>query len=93
MTAPPADFVVRLARSGATVAVGPADTILRALARAGVHIPHNCTAGICGICETRVLAGEPLHRDQIIDRCTTGARHRIMPCCSRSRSAELVLDL
>lgn len=93
MTAPPANFVVRLVRSGITVAVGPGDTILRALARAGVAIPHNCTAGVCGVCETRVLAGEPLHRDRIIDRRAADARRRIMPCCSWSRSAELVLDL
>lgn len=92
MTAP-AEFRVRLARSGTSVSVGPGDTILRALARAGIRIPRSCMAGACGICETKVLAGEPLHRDQIVDRASPAANSRIMPCCSRSRSAELLLDL
>jgi vanillate O-demethylase ferredoxin subunit len=93
MTAPPAEFLVRVASSGAVVKVGRRDTILRALERIGVVVPHSCTAGTCGICETRVLAGEPLHRDQIIDRRSDDAMLRIMPCCSRARSSELTLDL
>lgn len=89
----PQEFVVRLARSGGTIAVAPDETILAALQRAGIAVPSSCTAGTCGVCETRVLGGIPLHRDQIIDRRSPTAAATIMLCCSRSRSPELTLDL
>ncbi|WP_267929664.1 2Fe-2S iron-sulfur cluster-binding protein [Paraburkholderia sp. ZP32-5] len=28
--------------------------------------PHGCTQGLCGTCRTRVLAGEPDHRDSVL---------------------------
>lgn len=84
-------FTVRLARSGQTVEV-PADvTLLEALRAAGCDLPSSCESGTCGTCKTGLLEGEADHRDLAL---TEAERTRfIMPCVSRARSAELVLDL
>jgi vanillate O-demethylase ferredoxin subunit len=86
-------FLVRLARSGGSVRVGRDDTILDALRRIGIRVRASCSAGTCGTCETAVLAGVPLHRDQILDRHGEAAAKSMMVCCSRSLTPEITLDL
>ena len=84
-------FVVRLARSGGEVAVPPGVTILEAVRRAGVRVDSSCEAGTCGTCKTRLLAGEPDHRDLVLLPDEQGSF--VMVCVSRATSDELVLDL
>lgn len=86
-------FEVRLASSGRTIAVAPAQTVAAALAAAGVDIPTSCEQGVCGTCLTRVLAGEPDHRDAYLTPDEQSANDQFLPCCSRSKSPLLVLDL
>src|SRR5206468_1216613 len=86
-------FDVVLANSGKVVRVDKAQTIVRALAAAGVEIPISCEQGICGTCVTRVLAGVPDHRDLFLTPAEQAANDQMTPCCSRSRSSRLVLDL
>lgn len=86
-------FTVRLERSGVTVEVGPKESILTAMWRAGVSHPYSCAAGICGACEAIVVSGEPDHRDYILTDVQRTEGRRIVLCCSRSNSPELVLDL
>lgn len=73
--------------------VGPEASILETLRRGGLDVPSSCEEGICGTCETRVLAGEPDHRDFLLTDEERAAGTSMMLCVSRSRSAELVLDL
>jgi tetrachlorobenzoquinone reductase len=86
-------FVVHLARTGGSVRVGRAETILAALGRIGIHVRAACNAGVCGTCETSVLAGIPHHRDQIFGHMSTLWTRSLMVCCSRSATPELTLDL
>ncbi|WP_228539984.1 2Fe-2S iron-sulfur cluster binding domain-containing protein [Nocardia sp. XZ_19_385] len=51
-------LVVELRRSGRTVTVAPELTVLEALEDNGIEVPSMCRAGICGTCETPVLAAE-----------------------------------
>jgi vanillate O-demethylase ferredoxin subunit len=86
-------FEVQLARSGRVVVV-PADrTVVKALEAAGVSVPTSCEQGVCGTCITRVLEGEPEHRDSYFTPEEWAANDQFTPCCSRSRSARLVIDL
>jgi vanillate O-demethylase ferredoxin subunit len=86
-------FEVCLARTGKTVCI-PADrTVTQALADAGVDVPVSCEQGICGTCITRVLDGEPEHRDLFLSPQEQSRNDRFLPCCSRSKSRRLVLDL
>jgi vanillate O-demethylase ferredoxin subunit len=86
-------FVVELARSKLLVSIPPGQTILEALRARGVKVQTSCEQGICGSCETRVLAGEPDHRDLLLSFEEKAANEVMMICCSGSRSAVLVLDL
>jgi vanillate O-demethylase ferredoxin subunit len=86
-------FVVVLARSGRRVPIPPGETILDALINAGLQLSFSCKEGICGACETGVIAGLPDHRDMILTEGDRGANGSMMICCSGSRTPELVLDL
>lgn len=86
-------FEVLLASSGRVVPV-PADrSVLAALADAGVVVPSSCEQGVCGTCLTRVIDGVPEHRDQYLMPDEQAANDQFLPCCSRAKSARLVLDL
>jgi tetrachlorobenzoquinone reductase len=86
-------FKVRLAKSGKVLTIPEGGTILDTLKEAGVCVDHSCTEGICGTCETKVLAGIPEHRDSVLTPAERAANNTIMVCCSGSKSEELVLDL
>lgn len=86
-------FVVELAKSRRRVNVEPGQSIADALASAGISITVSCEQGICGTCETRVLAGRPDHRDSLLSAQEKAANDVMMICCSGSLSETLVLDL
>lgn len=86
-------FDVTLARSGRTIRVAADRSILDALREAGVSVPSSCEQGICGACETPVLAGTPLHRDAILSPGEQAAARSMMICCSRASTPALTLDL
>lgn len=88
-----AAFDVVLRSSGRVIRVEPQVTVVQALASAGVDLPVSCEMGICGTCLTRVVDGTPDHRDQYLTPEEQAANDQFTPCCSRSRSARLVLDL
>ncbi|KAA9150056.1 oxidoreductase [Amycolatopsis acidicola] len=86
-------FEVELEASGITLTVGADQTLAEAIEAAGVDLPTSCREGTCGTCETYVLEGEPEHRDSYLGAEEQASGEVIMPCCSRSRSPRLVLDL
>lgn len=86
-------FEVHLQRSQTVIAVAADQTVLQALSAAGVEIATSCEQGICGTCLTRVLEGEPDHRDMYMTPEEQDKNDQFTPCCSRSKSAVLVLDL
>ncbi len=86
-------FSVRLAASGRSVVVPPGRTILEALREVGVRVPSSCEQGVCGTCETTVLAGTPDHRDSLLSDEEKASNKVMMICCSGSLGPELVLDL
>jgi len=84
-------FAVRLARSGGEYEVRAGETILDVLRRRGVETRSSCELGYCGACLTRYLGGEVDHRDPILNE--TARTTHLLICCSRAKSAVLVLDL
>ncbi|MGI5125372.1 PDR/VanB family oxidoreductase [Pseudonocardia sp. CA-107938] len=88
-----APFEVELARTGVTVTVPPGMTVLEAVGKVGVEVLSSCRQGICGTCETTVLAGEPDHRDALLEDHERQANDCMFICVSRARSDCLVLDL
>jgi len=86
-------FEVVLQRSRLTLRVAPDQSILDAIEAAGVQVPCSCCEGFCGTCETKVLEGEPDHRDSLLTPEERAKGGTMMVCVSRARSARLVLDL
>lgn len=86
-------FEVKIASSGRTFTVPARETIVKVLAANGVVVPTSCEEGVCGTCITRVLDGVPEHRDAYFTDDERAKNDQMTPCCSRSRSACLVLDL
>nr|WP_240990280.1 PDR/VanB family oxidoreductase [Cupriavidus taiwanensis] len=82
---------VVLARSGITLDVPAAQTILDAMIDAGLDPMFDCRRGECGVCAQRVLCGEPDHRDYALSAEQQDVDRLICVCVSRARG-ELVLD-
>lgn len=87
------EFSVRLQRSGQEIRVSCDQTVVHALAQAGVDVIVSCEQGHCGSCLTRILDGVPEHRDQFLLPEERERNDVFTPCCSRSLSPILVLDL
>ncbi|MDE2255444.1 MAG: oxidoreductase [Betaproteobacteria bacterium] len=89
--APGAAFQAYCARSQREINVAAEVTLLEALEAAGIDVPNLCRGGVCGQCQTELVAGEADHRDSFL---TDVDKHgKIMPCVSRARGARLVLNL
>lgn len=86
-------FSVKIASSGIIYPIAAEKSVLATLLEHGVEIPFSCEQGICGTCATRVLAGEPDHRDQFLTAAERAANKLFLPCCSRAHGPLLVLDL
>jgi vanillate O-demethylase ferredoxin subunit len=86
-------FEVELARAGLVLGVPVGRTILEVVRENGIDVPSACEEGVCGTCETRLIGGEPDHRDLLLTAEERAANRSIMVCVSRARSPRLVLDL
>ena len=86
-------FEIGLARSGRQLQVPADKTVLEVLTQAGIDVPASCEAGVCGTCVTRVIEGIPDHRDVYLTNAEHARNDCFTPCCSRSRTSRLVIDL
>lgn len=86
-------FEVRIASSGESFTVPADKTVHQVLTENGIEVMVSCEQGVCGTCLTRVLEGEPDHRDLYLEDHEHAANDQFTPCCSRSKSKVLVLDL
>jgi vanillate O-demethylase ferredoxin subunit len=84
---------VRLARSGRTLEVPADKSILQVLIENGVAVDSSCMEGVCGLCATRVLEGEPDHRDEELSDDDRQRGNLMTVCVSRAHGGVLVLDL
>lgn len=85
-------FEVYCSESDLTVQVGTTDTIARALKAAGVKVDVSCEEGVCGTCIMEVLEGKPDHRDHFLSDEEKADNDQIAVCCSRAKSAKLILE-
>ena len=81
------------AAAGIDLLVPPDTSILDAVRGAGLPVAHPCGDGSCAACETRVLEGEPDHRDAVLTAEERLVGETMMICVSGARGDRLVLDL
>ncbi len=86
-------FEVELARTGRVLSVPKESTITAVLRANGIVVPVSCEQGVCGTCITRVLRGIPDHRDSYLTPDERESGDQFTPCCSRSKTSRLVIDL
>jgi vanillate O-demethylase ferredoxin subunit len=86
-------FKVKLKSSGKVFEIPANKTIVTVLAEHGIDVPISCEQGICGTCLTGVVEGTPDHRDCFLTDDERAANDQFTPCCSRSKSPLLVMDL
>jgi vanillate O-demethylase ferredoxin subunit len=86
-------FEVVLASSGRVLRVPADQSVAQVLLEDGIDLPLSCEQGICGTCLTRVLEGEPEHRDMFLTPAEQALNDQFTPCCSRAKTPRLVLDL
>jgi vanillate O-demethylase ferredoxin subunit len=86
-------FEVELVNTGKIFQIPSDRTVFEVLDEAGIQIESSCEQGVCGTCVTRVIQGIPDHRDQFFTAEEHAANDQFTPCCSRARTARLVLDI
>ncbi|MFJ2240401.1 PDR/VanB family oxidoreductase [Streptomyces sp. NPDC087859] len=86
-------FEVELAAAGVTLTVPPEKSVLEVVEEAGIPVLASCREGICGTCETRVLAGEVDHRDSLMNPSEQASNDTMFICVSRAACPRLLLDL
>jgi len=86
-------FEVMLASTGKIYSIAADKSVVEVLAEEGIEIPVSCEQGICGTCITKVLEGEPDHRDMFMTQEEHSLNDRFTPCCSRAKSSRLVLAI
>ncbi len=87
------EFEIELIRSGTVLKVPADKRVLDVLWDAGIDVPASCEQGVCGTCLTRVVSGVPDHRDSFLSNEERVANDQFTPCCSRSITPRLVLNL
>jgi ferredoxin-NADP reductase len=92
-SSPDQPFEVELKSTGQVVTVAAGQTIIQALAAAGLDVLYDCQRGDCGICQCGVIAGVPDHRDVILSDDEKASNKVMQICVSRAKSERLVLDL
>lgn len=86
-------FTVTLARQKKSFVIEPDRSILHVLQEHGMAVMCSCREGVCGTCETAVLAGEPDHRDRVLSPEERAANRTMMICVSRCKGDALTLDI
>lgn len=87
------EFSLEIKSTGQRITVVQDQTVVQALQENGYCIPVSCEQGICGTCLIHVIEGEPDHRDMFLTEEEQAMNNQFTPCCSRSKSKILVLDL
>ncbi|WP_216895354.1 PDR/VanB family oxidoreductase [Nocardia alni] len=86
-------FEVELALSDLVLTVPPGKSILETVAEAGIDVLSSCAEGMCGTCETALLAGVADHRDSVLTQEEKDENSSMMICVSRAKASRLVLEL
>lgn len=86
-------FELEIKSTGKIIHVAAEQSAAHALLDAGFDVSLSCEQGVCGTCMTKVLSGEPDHRDLYLTDDEHASNDCFTPCCSRSKTRRLVLDL
>lgn len=75
---------MRCARSGATIAIQPGQTLLEAAEAGGVDIDSLCRSGVCGTCRMRVIDGD-VHCESLTLDAADREEGYVLACVTHAR--------
>lgn len=78
-------FTVILNKTGQIFDIPASSSILDVLEFEGIAVASSCQQGVCGTCETRVLAGDIEHHDMVLTDEEKATGDKMMICCSRAK--------
>jgi glycine betaine catabolism B len=81
---PDGETAIVFRRAGCTVEAAPGQTVLEAAEDAGVAIPFECRAGICGQCKTPLVSGRVAMDVQDALSAADRARGLVLACQARA---------
>jgi len=84
---------VKIASTGNSIRVSEATSFTMALSNGGIDILVSCKQGIYESCLTRIIEGEPDHRDHFLTVAEKVRNDQFTPCCWRTKGGVFVLDL
>ena len=85
---------VRIQGDGRTFPAEGRETLLEAAIRAGVSLPYGCSAGNCGLCRARLVAGELAavrHHDFAFSEAERAQDHFLL--CSHATAGDVIIAL
>lgn len=88
-TEPGGSFEVELNRSGGRIRVPAGVSVLDVLEERGIDVPWSCRAGVCGTCETPLIAGRTDHGDSLVGMAR--ADDVCFPCVFRAVDDDVVV--
>jgi vanillate O-demethylase ferredoxin subunit len=90
----PEPFVVKVPRLGREIMVSEHETMLHALAKAGIDVMSDCERGECGLCAIDVIACDSAidHRDVFFNDEQRRANDKICACVSRAIGGTLTVE-
>jgi len=90
----PEPFVVKIPRLGREIPVAANETMLHALAKAGIDVMSDCERGECGLCAIDVIAcdSEIDHRDVFFNEEQRRANDKICACVSRAIGGSITVE-
>jgi phthalate 4,5-dioxygenase reductase subunit len=83
-------FRLRRASTGEVFDIPADKSVLDVLRDRGIPFSSSCESGTCGTCKMTRVAGEPLHRDLVLNEAEK--LDQFMPCVSRAAGEELTLE-
>ena len=84
-------FRVRRAGTDEVYEIPANRSVVDVFRNAGLKPKSSCESGTCGTCRVRLIAGNPDHRDLVLNEDERG--HFFMPCVSRAHSEEITLEM
>ncbi|MDO6453240.1 PDR/VanB family oxidoreductase [Neptunomonas phycophila] len=86
-------FEIKLSSTGQVFEVPADKSVIDVLEDNDIDVQFSCETGVCGTCVTRILEGEPDHRDSFFTEAEREKNDKFTPCCSRAKTRQLVLDI
>ncbi len=87
------EFKVMLKKSGIELIIPKEKSLLDVLHEQEIDAPYSCKIGSCGSCQLEVIAGEVSHHDAFLS-CEEKKQNKfILPCVSRAKGNQLILNI